>query len=95
MYYIDGDKMNFQIENLEWVTGSENQKHSFKIGLKKAKKGIDAVNASLSAEDVRYIRKNYKFKDRKFGGRALAKKFNVCHSTILNVIHNRSYTDIV
>lgn len=31
----DGNKQNNDINNLEWVTKSENQKHAFKIGLKK------------------------------------------------------------
>jgi hypothetical protein len=37
--HIDGNKANYSIENLEWVNDSENQKHAFRIGLKKALKG--------------------------------------------------------
>lgn len=33
----DGDKLNNNLENLEWVTGSENQKHSYENGLQKKK----------------------------------------------------------
>lgn len=29
--HIDGDKLNNQIQNLEWVTSSENELHSYKI----------------------------------------------------------------
>ena len=29
--HIDGDKLNNQIQNLEWVTASENEIHSYKI----------------------------------------------------------------
>lgn len=35
--HIDGNKLNNHIENLEWVTPSENQLHSYKIGLQKKK----------------------------------------------------------
>lgn len=31
--HIDGNKENYSIKNLEWVTGSENSIHSYKIGL--------------------------------------------------------------
>lgn len=31
--HIDGDKKNNVVDNLEWVTASENMKHAFKIGL--------------------------------------------------------------
>ena len=32
--HIDGDKSNNRINNLEWVTASENEKHAYNIGLK-------------------------------------------------------------
>ncbi len=31
--HIDGNKQNNRVNNLEWVTNSENQKHAFKIKL--------------------------------------------------------------
>jgi hypothetical protein len=35
--HLDGNKLNNNIQNLEWVTNSENQKHAYSIGLRKYK----------------------------------------------------------
>lgn len=41
--HIDGNKLNNDISNLEWVTRSENMKHAFKNGLAKPQKGVDNI----------------------------------------------------
>lgn len=37
--HIDGNKLNNCVDNLEWATNSENQKHAYKSGLQKPKFG--------------------------------------------------------
>lgn len=37
--HIDGDKKNNVPENLEWCTRSDNDKHAFKLGLRRASDG--------------------------------------------------------
>lgn len=40
--HIDGNKTNNCVSNLEWCDNSENQKHAFKYGLHKSKKGDES-----------------------------------------------------
>jgi hypothetical protein len=39
--HIDGNKLNNNVKNLQWVTSSENQKHAFRMGLQKPIRGKD------------------------------------------------------
>lgn len=37
----DGNGLNIEISNLEWVTSSDNQKHAYKLGLRKPNRLIN------------------------------------------------------
>lgn len=92
--HIDGNKSNNHADNLEWVTNKENIHHAWKSGLIKPVIGTEHHGAKLSREDVIYIRKNYKPRDKTFGAYALAKEFNVSKRTIEEVAHNKRYNDV-
>lgn len=81
--HIDGNKKNNTVENLEWVTPSENQLHSKATGI--APTGENHPQAKLSNEDVQYIIDNYKPFDQVFSGKALGEKLGVAKSVICRI----------
>lgn len=94
--HIDGNKLNNSLDNLEWCTHRYNVIHAFEHNLIDVSKfrGYNNAYAKFSEEDVRYIRNNYIPRDKEFGARALARKFNVGYSTVWHIIHNRSYKNV-
>ena len=79
--HIDGNKQNNCVENLEWITRSDNLKHAYKIGLKKST-GERNPRAKLTEEDVNYLRSLYKDGTWLIPAKSLAKQFGVAHQTI-------------
>lgn len=89
--HINGIRDDNRIENLEWVTISENIKHSFKIGLS-SNKGSGCPTAKLTESQVLEIRA--KFIPRKCGRKELAKMYGVFPATIKGIILRKSWTHI-
>ena len=89
----DGKRSNNCVENLEWCTSHENQQHKYDAGLfdKTKISGENNHMSKLTWDDVQFIRGNYCQRSREFGVRALARKFDVSHPIIKNVIENRTW----
>lgn len=85
--HLDGNKLNNAVDNLEWCTPQENVRHAYDTGLISTPlKGVDNPLCKLTTEDLEYIKKVYKPHCRKYGSRALARKFSISHSQILRHI---------
>lgn len=87
----DGNKQNNAVDNLEWVTVSDNQKHAYKLGLSHVRCGADHVCAKLTTQDVKDIRNRYK--KRKVSFQKLADEYGVSSSTIHRVVKGKRYAD--
>jgi len=82
----DGDKSNNHVDNLEWVTNSENQKHAHRIGLKK--NGNLLWNGKFSKQDIYKIRELDKKGIKRY---LIAKEMCCSKSTISDILNNKRY----
>lgn len=89
----DGVKSNNCVENLKWVTKSENRRHAIEMGL--VKSGCDDPDAVLTAEQVREIRRDCIPRNSEFGFCAFARKFNVSKTTVSEVYYRKRYRNVV
>ena len=85
--HIDGNKLNNNVCNLEWVTARENLIHAFNNGLKH--KGSECSWAKLTREEVDRIRELYS--TGAYTHKDLCKLFNVSLATIGEVTRKKTY----
>lgn len=57
--HIDGNKGNNCVENLIWVTNSENQKHAYFLGLQPSRAGERNNNTTLKTRDIVNLKELY------------------------------------
>jgi DNA-binding XRE family transcriptional regulator len=83
--HINGIKDDNRVENLEWCTYSENEKHSF-TSLGKKSNGV--MLRKIKLEDIS------KIKEMNLNGlsqRKIAEIYNVSQSTIYSIVNNKTY----
>lgn len=85
--HIDGNKNNNRIDNLEYITPSENMFHSSKLGL--AVTGERHYCHKLTESKVIEIRKRYK--EGNVTVRALAREYGVTQRTMQQVIEKSTW----
>ena len=83
----DGNKLNNNVENLEWVDNKENRKHALNSGLHLC--GQKCPWSKLTEKDVIFIREN-----KTLTIEELADKFNVHRSTISGIINYRTWKQL-
>ena len=84
--HINGNKYDNRIENLEWVTSSENQKHAVKINLRQH--GTNLWNGKFTKEQVIAI-----IKEKQEGAtcKQLGSKYGVDPTTISAIARGLRY----
>lgn len=88
--HLDGNKKNNKLENLEWCTASENQRHAFKTGLQKARKGEDSNFAKLSKEDIYKV---FELRAQGLLQREIAEIVGCTYSNISAILRGKSWKD--
>lgn len=95
--HIDGNKLNNNLENLEWCTQSENQIHANKLGLWKSTEAHKYKASEqgkqmrkLSMVSVRHIRE-FLIPHTTVTIDAIAKYYNVSRGTIRNIRDSVTY----
>ena len=85
----DGNKLNNDISNLEWVSHSSNVKHAYDNGLENKVLGEDHHGSKLNDELIRYIRQSNK------SNYGLAKELGVDPSTIRDARNKKTWRHVI
>lgn len=92
--HIDGDKLNNRVDNLEWVSRSENLKHAFKLGLNKNLKGINHPKFKLTIEQVKFIKENAIPHDPEYSFENLGRKFNISSTVVKKIYYQLELEEV-
>lgn len=85
----DGNKLNNNVNNLEIISQSNNNKHAYQNNLKQpinAKKELNG-NAKLTQKDIDFIREHYKPRDSQWSGKKLAEMFDITPANVSNIVN--------
>lgn len=88
----DGNKQNPYLDNLEYVTPSENMKHSFKLGLQNHK-GENNPKSRLKEKDVLKIRRLHRIE--KYTQEKISKIFNISFQHVSDIVKNKYWKHIL
>jgi len=87
--HLDGDITNNRLDNLDWVTHIENERHKKTHGT--LLRGEEATNVKLTREQVKEIRE---LASEGVSHSQIAREFNVTRKTVSNIINKVNWTHI-
>lgn len=87
--HVFNNKFDNFVENLRWVTKSENNHNAVESGAMKS--GERTYLAKLTNEQALWCRSVYKPRDKEFGASALARKFGMNPRTMNDVVNGKTY----
>lgn len=91
--HIDGDKLNNNYKNLEWVTHSENTKHAYRLGLEKPN-----LQLKVKQRCKRRIRRILRLRAKGYSVISISKKFGYTRQHTSRLINqykkDKYYEDI-
>jgi hypothetical protein len=97
--HIDGNKSNNCVDNLEWVTASENKQHAWDTGLcKQSDIQRDSVRQSnlkkrkFTVNEVNYMRRMYN--DFNFTQKSIAKFFKTSPQLVQQIVNYKCYLEV-
>ncbi len=89
--HIDGNKHNNSVENLEYVTQSQNVRHAFDNNLRVPKRGSDHYSSNLTEADIVVIRNEFSSGIR---GVDLARRYSTTNKAISNICRRKTWKHV-
>lgn len=89
--HIDGNKLNYSLNNLEWCTHVKNIRHAYKNGLTPIRKGVNSKSSILNPEIVEEILKIVK--NTEISYKEIGKMFNVSSSCIGDIVKGKTWNN--
>lgn len=86
--HIDGNKENNSIDNLEWVSNSDNQLHAYKLGLQPSRSGENNNKAKITNKQVDLIKLDYNYG---LSISIIADSYKISIEIIRNIIYGRTW----